>query len=55
MAETGAARVGGAARLQSARAMQDRVGLAIPHFVQQLTYFHCGCRYNLDATPFRHR
>jgi hypothetical protein len=40
---------------RSARAMQDGVGLALLHFLQQLTDFQCGCRNDLDTAPFRLR
>jgi hypothetical protein len=35
--------------------MQDRVGLALLHFLQQLTDFQCGRRNDLDTAPFRLR
>jgi len=35
--------------------MQNRVGLALSHFVQQLTDFRCGCRNNRDTASFRLR
>jgi hypothetical protein len=40
---------------RSARAMQDGVGLALLHFLQQLTDFRCGRRNELDTAPFRLR
>src|SRR5512132_2993554 len=40
---------------RSAGAMQDRVGLALLHFLQQLTDFQCGCGSELDTAPFRLR
>jgi hypothetical protein len=40
---------------RSARAMQDGVGLALLHFLQQLTDFQCGRRNDLDTAPFRLR
>jgi hypothetical protein len=40
---------------RSARAMQDGVGLALLHFLQQPTNFQCGRRYDLDAASFRLR
>ena len=39
----------------SARAMQDGVRLALLHFLQQLTDFHCGRRNDLDTASFRLR
>ena len=45
----------GLRNLRSARAMQDGVGLALLHFLQQLTRFQCGLRSDLDTAPFRLR
>lgn len=35
--------------------MQDRVSLALPYFVQQLTDFRCRYRNNFDTASFRLR
>src|SRR4029450_6815550 len=35
--------------------MQDGVGLALLHFLKQLTRFQCGLRNDLDTAPFRLR
>ena len=35
--------------------MQDGVGLALLHFLQQVTSFQCGLRNDLDTAPFRLR
>jgi hypothetical protein len=40
---------------RAARAMQDSVGLAFLHVLQQLTDFQCGRRNDFDTAPFRLR
>jgi len=40
---------------RSTRAMQDGVGLALLHFLQQLTDFQCGRWNDVDTPSFRLR